>query len=104
MLVSAEVARIEGRELEAMRLYEEAIGGAREEGFVQKEGIGNEVAAGFYLNRGYETIAHAYLRNARYCYLRWGALGKVEQLDLRYPVIAEQASSRPTVRIAEPVK
>ena len=30
----------------------------------------------------FETIARAYLREAREGYLRWGAVGKVEQLDL----------------------
>jgi PAS domain S-box-containing protein len=103
MLVSAEIARIEDRYLEAMRLYEESIRAARAHGFVQNEGLGNEVAARFYLDRGYETIAHAYLRNARFCYLRWGALGKVEQLDQRYPAIAEQTSLRPAVTIGAPV-
>ena len=50
---------IEGRELDAMRLYEKAIRAAREQGFVQNEGIGNELAAKFYLDRGFETIAQA---------------------------------------------
>src|ERR1700693_5857201 len=80
-LVSAELARLEGRDMDAMRLYEEAIRAARENGFVQNEGLAHEVAARFYVARGFETIAHTYLRNARYCYLRLGALGKVKQLD-----------------------
>ena len=84
-LVSAEIARLEGRDADAMRLYEEAIQVAREHGFVQNEGIGNEVAARFYAARGADSIAHACLRNARYCYLRWGADGKVRQLDRLYP-------------------
>ena len=95
-LVMAEIARLEDRDLDAMRLYEEAIRAARENGFVQNEGIANELAAQFYLNRGIEKMAHSYLRDARYCYLRWGALGKVQQLDERYPAIEEQASLRPT--------
>jgi PAS domain S-box-containing protein len=103
-LVSAELARIEGRDLEAMRLYEEAIRAAHAHGFVQNEAIGNEVTARFYLDRGYETIADAYLRNARFCYFRWGALGKVQQLDLRYPAIAGQASPHPTSTIGTPVE
>ena len=37
-LVGAEIARIEGRDLDAMRLYEQAIRSAREHGFVQNEG------------------------------------------------------------------
>jgi hypothetical protein len=71
-LVSAEIARIEGRELDAERLYEQAILSTRENGFVQNEGLAHEVAARFYTARGFETIADAYFRNARYCYLRWG--------------------------------
>ena len=36
-LVSAEIARLEGRDADAMRLYEEAIRSAHEHGFVQNE-------------------------------------------------------------------
>ena len=86
-LVSAEIARLESRDADAMRLYEEAIRTAREHGFVQSEGLANEVAARFYAARGVETIANVFLRNARYCYLRWGAEGKVRQLDASYPEI-----------------
>jgi tetratricopeptide (TPR) repeat protein len=64
-LVGAEIARIEGRELDAQRLYERAIRSARENGFAQNEGIANELAAKFYLACGYETSGYAYLRNAR---------------------------------------
>ena len=68
-----------------MRLYEQAIQSARENGFVQNEGVAHEVAARFYAARGFEAIAQMYLRNARNCYERWGALGKVKQLEGRYP-------------------
>jgi hypothetical protein len=103
-LISAELARIEGRDLDAMRLYEEAIRAAREHGFVQNEGIANEVAAQFYLKRGIEKVAHCYLRDACHCYRRWGALGKVKQLDERCSAIDEQASVRPTTTIGTPVE
>jgi PAS domain S-box-containing protein len=84
-LVSAEIARLEGRDTDAMRLYEQAIRSARDHGFVQNEGLAHEVAARFYAARGFETIAHAYLREARRCYLRWGAFGKVRQLEQLHP-------------------
>jgi PAS domain S-box-containing protein len=103
-LVSAEVARIEGRDLDAMRLYEEAIRIARENGFVQNEGIGDELAGRFYLKRGLEKVAHSYLRDARYCYLSWGALGKVNQLDQLYPGLEEQASLGPTTTMGAPIE
>ncbi|MGC1450188.1 MAG: sigma 54-interacting transcriptional regulator [Candidatus Sulfotelmatobacter sp.] len=89
-LVGAEIARIEGRALEAMQLYDQAIHSAREQGFVQNEGLAHEVAAQFYASRGFEAIANMYLRNARKCYDRWGALGKVKQLDERYPRLNEE--------------
>ena len=103
-LVSAELARIEARDLDAMRLYEEAIRAAREHGFVQNEGIGNELAARFYLKRGFEKIAHTYLRDARYCYQRWGAQGHVQRLDQRYPAIEEPVSLETNTTIGTSVQ
>jgi PAS domain S-box-containing protein len=83
-LVSAELARLEGREADAMRLYERAIQTARDGGFVQNEGLAHELAAGFYRGRGSATAAHAHLEDARACFARWGAHGKVKQLEQRY--------------------
>ena len=54
-LVGAEIARIEGRELDAERLYEQAIRSARANGFVHNEALANELAARFYAARGFET-------------------------------------------------
>jgi PAS domain S-box-containing protein len=87
-LVSAEIARIEGRPLEAEQLYEKAIRSAHANRFVHNEAIANELAGRFYKVRDLGTIADAYLRNARYCYLRWGADGKVRHLDQLYPELA----------------
>jgi PAS domain S-box-containing protein len=103
-LVSAEIARIEGRELDAERLYEEAIRSARDHGFVQNEGLAHEVAARFYTARGFETFANAYLRNARYCYLRWGADGKVRQLDRLHQHLAGSEGHRSAATIGSPVQ
>ena len=63
--MSAEIARIDGRELDAERLYEQAIRSARESGFVHNEALAYELAAHFYAARGFEEIAHLYLGNAR---------------------------------------
>ena len=80
-LVAAEIARIEERELEAERLYEESIRLARENGFVHHEALACELAGTFYEQRGFETISHAYLEQARRGYSVWGAEGKVRQLE-----------------------
>ena len=89
-LVGAEMARIEGRELDAERLYEQAIRSARANGFIHNEALAYELAARFYAARGLEQFAHLCLRNARYGYLRWGADGKVRQLDELYPHLREE--------------
>jgi C4-dicarboxylate-specific signal transduction histidine kinase len=49
-----------------------------------------ELASRFYAARGFEVIAEAYLRAARRCCFRWGALGKVKQLDQLHPRLHEE--------------
>jgi PAS domain S-box-containing protein len=103
-LVAAEIARLEGHDADAMRLYEQAIQSAREHGFVQNEGVAHELAAGFYLGRGSTTAARAHLVDARSCFARWGAHGKVQQLDQRYPWLREKTvPSPPAATIGTPV-
>ncbi len=90
----AELARIEGRELEAEQRYEDAIRSAREAGFAQIEAIASELAARFYRARGIDTVVLSYLANARNCYLRWGAEAKARQLEEAYPHLRENESPR----------
>jgi predicted ATPase/signal transduction histidine kinase/tRNA A-37 threonylcarbamoyl transferase component Bud32 len=99
-LISAEIARIQGRELDAARLYEEAIRSARENGFVHKEGVAYELASRSYRARGFDQIADLYLREARSCYVRWGADGKVMQLERLYPQLRERRPLAPTATFA----
>jgi PAS domain S-box-containing protein len=84
-LVAAEIARIQGRDLEAMRLYEQSIASAREQGFVQYEALANELGAKFYLEREFELIAKTYLQEAKNAYVRWEASAKVKHLEESYP-------------------
>jgi PAS domain S-box-containing protein len=104
-LVGAEIARIAERELAAERLYEKAIRASHANGFVHNEAIASELAARFYAARGFDTIADAYLRKARYCYLSWGAAGKVRQLDELYPQLGGgEPAPGPTSTIGTPVE
>ncbi|WP_437950095.1 AAA family ATPase [Sorangium sp. So ce296] len=103
-LVSAEIARIAGDELAAMRRYEQAIRAARANGFVQGEALAQELAAAFYRDRGFDLIADTYLGAARSSYARWGADAKVKQLDQLYPHLAARllaASSTVTMPAEE---
>jgi PAS domain S-box-containing protein len=104
-LLGAEIARLEGRELDAMRLYEQAIRSAQANGFVHNEGLANELASRFYAARGLEKMARVYLQDARYCYIRWGADGKVRQLEEMHPHLrTENAAPGPTNTIATSVE
>ena len=76
-----------------MRLYENAIRLARQNGFTQNEAIASEVCARFYADRGFERIAFTYRENARAAYERWGAVGKVRQLEAWYPNLRAPAPS-----------
>ncbi|MCU1240543.1 MAG: hypothetical protein JWO71_1269 [Candidatus Acidoferrum typicum] len=105
VLVSAEIARIEGRILDAEHLYERAIRSAHANGFVHNEALASEVAARFYAAHGLEQIAHLYLRNARRGYLSWGADGKVRQLDQLYPQLREDGPvAGPMSTIGTPIE
>ena len=104
-LVGAEIARLEGRELDAERLYEQAIRSARDNGLTHNEAMAYERASAFYRAGGFEQIAALYLQNARHCYLRWGADGKVRQLEDMYPQLrAEERAPGPTSTIEAPVE
>ncbi|MFN6465952.1 MAG: AAA family ATPase [Nostoc sp. DedVER02] len=89
-LVGAEIARIQGRDLEAMRLYDQSIASAREQGFVQYEALANELNAKFYFEREFELIAKTYLQEAKNAYLRWEAAAKVQHLEESYPQLLPQ--------------
>jgi PAS domain S-box-containing protein len=90
-LAGAEIARIEGRDLDAQRLYELAIRSARANGFIHNEALAHEIAARFYGARGFDKFEELYLREARSGYARWGADGKVRQLDQLYPRLHDRA-------------
>ena len=104
-LVGAEISRLCGRETDAMRLYEQAIRSARDNGFLHNQALANELAARFYAARGFEKIARVYVQEARHGYLRWGADGKVRQLDGLYPnLVSPETAPAATATIGTPVE
>ncbi|BAY25803.1 multi-sensor signal transduction multi-kinase [Calothrix sp. NIES-2100] len=84
-LVEAEQHRVIDQYLEAMDAYDRAINLAQENEYINEEALANELAARFYLEWGKEKIAQTYLTDAYYCYMRWGAKAKVDDLAKRYP-------------------
>ncbi len=84
-LVEAEKCRVLGQNTEALELYDKAISEAKTNEYIQEEALGNELAAKFYLNWGKEKVASGYMQEAYYCYARWGAKAKTDDLEVRYP-------------------
>ena len=93
-LVEAEKCRILGEKLEAIELYDRAIAGAKENEYIQEEALANELAAKFYLDWGKENYAKLHMQEAYYCYARWGARAKVEDVEKRYPTLLDPILQR----------
>ena len=96
-LVEAERQRVLGYKAEALSMYDRAIRLAQDHKFINEEALANELAAKFYLEWGKEKVAQAYMIEAYYCYARWGAKAKIDDLEKRYPrllgIILQQAQS-----------
>jgi PAS domain S-box-containing protein len=83
-LVEAELHRVRGNKAEAIDYYDRAIELSKENKYINEEALAHELAAKFYLALGKIKIAQAYMLDARYCYLTWGAIAKVKDLESRY--------------------
>lgn len=80
LLVEAERSRLARRDAEAMQYYDEAIEAAAKYGHLRDEALSNELAALFFQDLGRVRQAALYMQEAVYCYSRWQAWAKVEQL------------------------
>jgi len=100
--VSAELARLTGRSQEAARLFDESVRWAQEGQLVPDEALAHERAAEFLRSEGRDQGAALHLRQARDAYARWGATGKVKQLD-RLLVASTAAAPEPAdARTSQP--
>ncbi|MEH1945933.1 MAG: AAA family ATPase [Nostoc sp.] len=88
-LVEAEKQRVLGNKAEALENYDRAVTLAKANGYIQEEALSNELVAKFYFDWGKERVAQAYMQEAYYCYARWGAKAKIEDLEKRYPQLLQ---------------
>jgi predicted ATPase len=86
-LIAAERCRVLGDIPLAIEKYDLAILGAKTNKYLQEEAIANELAAKFYFAWGKEKIAAAYMQEAYYCYARWGAQAKTQDLEQHYALL-----------------
>ncbi|MEG3840634.1 AAA family ATPase, partial [Microcoleus sp. herbarium14] len=93
LLVAGEMARIAGKEMEAIDLFDRAIEAALSGEFIQNEALAAELAANFWLSKGKAEFAQIYLKKAHYNYLIWGAKRKVEKLEATHPELSIKSPS-----------
>ncbi|MEO1431268.1 MAG: serine/threonine-protein kinase PknK, partial [Cyanobacteria bacterium J06633_8] len=98
-LIQAELSQLMGEKLSAIELYDKAIAGAKENDFIQEEALANELAAKFYLDWGKEKVAAGYMQSAYYCYAKWGAKAKTDDLEKRYPDLLQPILQQAAVSI-----
>ncbi|MFN6460749.1 MAG: AAA family ATPase [Nostoc sp. DedVER02] len=84
-LVNAILSILSGQKAEAIELFDRAITLAKANEYIQEEALANELAAKFYLDWGKEKVAASYMQEAYYCYSRWEAKAKTDDLETRYP-------------------
>jgi transcriptional regulator with GAF, ATPase, and Fis domain len=84
LLLAAEIARVTGREVEAIELYERALHAAEATDNVQLRALANELCGKFWLQREQPRIAAVFLATARAGYAEWRAHAKVAELEHRH--------------------
>jgi predicted ATPase/DNA-binding CsgD family transcriptional regulator/GAF domain-containing protein len=85
LLMSAEMARLKGKDKQVMQRYDQAVVSAKASGVYQYEAIACELAARYYLSQEKERMAEVYFRDACRGYVKWGAIGKAKSLCDSYP-------------------
>ncbi|WP_339844047.1 diguanylate cyclase [uncultured Halopseudomonas sp.] len=92
--MSAELAQLDGEHGKALEHYDAAIDNARLHGFLHDEASTFERAGRHLLALGKQHAAEGYLRGAHGVYNRWGALRKVNQLEMEFPLLREWGHAR----------
>lgn len=93
-LMEAEMARLSGNYLDAVKYYNQAISAAEKNNFLRYKALTNELAARFFLEQGEEKVAAVYLTEAHYYYGGWGAAAKVKLLEEKYPSLFMKRSKQ----------
>ena len=92
-LLKAEEARIQHRDIDAIDEFEKAISAAQQNQSLFFESLARELFARFWLKRENHKIASVYMLEAGYLYYRWGATGKLKQLEDNYAELFKQSAS-----------
>ncbi|WP_448044967.1 trifunctional serine/threonine-protein kinase/ATP-binding protein/sensor histidine kinase [Bradyrhizobium liaoningense] len=90
-LIDAELARLRGDDLAAMKFYEQSASAAASEGFVHEQALAHELASRHARSVGLESISAHHARLAYSSYRRWGADGKLRQLEAQFSFLLTES-------------
>ncbi len=91
LLLAGEIARIEGREQDAIASYERAIEFAAERPLLQQAALAHELCGRCLVDSGKPALGRMHLAQARACYARWGAAAKVDAMSRQYRVLTARS-------------
>ena len=84
LILKAEFNRVIGNQLEAIKLYNDAIEKASKDDFIQDTAYALELLGLYHLEMKNNAIAEVYLQKASEYYEKWGALSKVDHIKTQY--------------------
>ena len=79
-LIGALEAQLQKQPETAMSLFEKAIDGAENQGFLQHQAMANEHYGRFWLDRGQKRVGLYFVKESQQLYQRWGAVEKAKKL------------------------
>ncbi len=99
VLVAAERARLVGEDMEAERLYNEALDLAQQDGRVRVFAMASELYGKFCVKKRLVKVARGCLSDAYQAWLSWGAVAKAYALAARFPrYVVELGQPQPVGR------
>jgi histidine kinase len=81
LIIRAGLEVLEGRTLDALGSYEEAVCAAHDNDYIQFEGLIQSMLADLWRRQGKSDYADVHLARARACYVQWGARRLVSHID-----------------------
>lgn len=84
-LIEAERNKVLKNYNSARNLYDKAIENARKNEYIQEEGLSFELTGEFYIENKQNRLGIFYLTNAYRAYKQWGAIAKLNDLEMRFP-------------------
>ncbi|MBT8191673.1 MAG: GAF domain-containing protein, partial [Bacteroidia bacterium] len=101
--MKAELLGHEGKNLEALSIYNDAVEAANNQGFTRDAAMINEFAARCLSRAGFTKAGEGYIKAAHYLYYHWGAYRKVKSLEEEYPYLRSSTTYKEDRKAASTV-